>query len=212
MSECCGCGKVVDVAGMQAKQRKVLVIVLLINLATFVMMALAAWHSHSSSMLSGSLDNLGDALTYAVSLAVVGASAHLKGRVALLKGFLILGAAIAVGVQIVWRLAHPGVPIFESMGVAALLNLAANAVCLWLLNPYRAGDINMASAWECSRNDIYEGVAVILAAALVWAFGAGWPDLVIAAALLVLFLRSAVRVLRAAWRESRPSAQPSATI
>ena len=60
--------------------------------------------------------------------------------------------------------------------------------------------------------DIYEGVAVILAAALVWAFGAGWPDLVIAAALLVLFLRSAVRVLRAAWRESRPSAQPSATI
>lgn len=157
-------------------------------------------------------DNLGDALTYAVSLAVVGASAHLKGRVALLKGFLILGAAIAVGVQIVWRLAHPGVPIFESMGVAALLNLAANAVCLWLLNPYRAGDINMASAWECSRNDIYEGVAVILAAALVWAFGAGWPDLVIAAALLVLFLRSAVRVLRAAWRESRPSAQPSATI
>ena len=42
MSECCGCGKVVDVAGMQAKQRKVLVIVLLINLATFVMMALAA--------------------------------------------------------------------------------------------------------------------------------------------------------------------------
>jgi len=185
---------------MQAKQRKVLVIVLLINLATFVMMALAAWHSHSSSLLSGSLDNLGDALTYAVSLAVVGASAHLKGRVALLKGFLILGAAIAVA------------PIFESMGVAALLNLAANAVCLWLLNPYRAGDINMASAWECSRNDIYEGVAVILAAALVWAFGAGWPDLVIAAALLVLFLRSAVRVLRAAWRESRPSAQPSATI
>jgi Co/Zn/Cd efflux system component len=125
---------------------------------------------------------------------------------------LVIVLLIAVGVQIVWRLAHPGVPIFESMGVAALLNLAANAVCLWLLNPYRAGDINMASAWECSRNDIYEGVAVILAAALVWAFGAGWPDLVIAAALLVLFLRSAVRVLRAAWRESRPSAQPSATI
>ncbi|CAN7337727.1 cation transporter [Pseudoxanthomonas sp. LjRoot168] len=216
MPECCGCGKVVDVAGMQAKQRKVLVIVLvivlLINLATFVMMAVAAWHSHSSSLLSGSLDNLGDALTYAVSLAVVGASAHLKGRVALLKGFLILGAAFAVGVQIVWRLAHPGVPIFESMGVAALLNLAANAVCLWLLTPYRAGDINMASAWECSRNDIYEGAAVILAAALVLAFGAGWPDLLIAAALLVLFLRSAVRVLRAAWRESRPNAQPSATI
>ena len=89
MSECCGCGKVVDVAGMQAKQRKVLVIVLLINLATFVMMAVAAWHSHSSSLLSGSLDNLGDALTYAVSLAVVGLGPD--GSAA--YGFHVLGAA-----------------------------------------------------------------------------------------------------------------------
>ena len=168
-------------------------------------LASAAWRSHSSSLLSGSLDNLGDALTYVVSLAVVGASAQMKGRVALLKGFLILGAAIAVGVQIVWRLANPQIPLFESMGVAALLNLGANAVCLWLLTPYRSGDINMASAWECSRNDIYEGFAVILAALLVWVFGAGWPDLLIAAALLILFLRSATRVLRAAWKESRPN-------
>ena len=205
MSECCGCGKVADVARMQAKQRRVLAIVLIINLATFAMMAFAAWRSHSSSLLSGSLDNLGDALTYVVSLVVVGASAQMKGRVALLKGFLILGAAIAVGVQIVWRLANPQIPLFDSMGVAALLNLGANAVCLWLLTPYRSGDINMASAWECSRNDIYEGFAVILAALLVWVFGAGWPDLLIAAALLILFLRSAIRVLRAAWKESRPN-------
>jgi Co/Zn/Cd efflux system component len=81
-----------------------------------------------------------------------------------------------------------------------------------LLTPYRTGDINMASAWGFSRRDIYEGFAVIMAASLGRAFGAGWPDLLIAAALLVLFLRSARRVLRAAWRESRPNAQPSATI
>ena len=65
MAECCGCGNVVDVAAMQSKQRRVLRIVLAINLATFALMAGAAWHSHSSSLLSGSLDNLGDALTYA---------------------------------------------------------------------------------------------------------------------------------------------------
>ena len=54
------------------------------------------------------------------------------------------------------------------MGVAAMLNLAANAVCLWLLTPYRHGDVNLASAWECSRNDIYEGCAVIVATIAVW--------------------------------------------
>lgn len=201
MSECCGCGKTMDVAAMQAEQRRVLKIVLGINLATFAMMAFAAWYSHSSSLLSGSLDNLGDALTYAISLAVVGASMRAKAKVAFFKGVLILGVAVAVGVQIAWRLANPAVPLFEGMGIAAALNLLANGVCLWLLTPHRTGDVNMASAWECSRNDIFEGCAVLLAAALVWLFGAGWPDLLIAAALLMMFLRSSMRVFRASLRE-----------
>jgi Co/Zn/Cd efflux system component len=92
------------------------------------------------------------------------------------------------------------------MGIAAALNLAANAFCLWLLTPHRTGDVNMASAWECSRNDIFEGGAVLLAAALVGLFGAGWPDLLIAAALLVMFLRSSARVFQASLRELRAPA------
>lgn len=201
MSECCGCGKTIDVAAMQAKQRRVLAIVLGINLATFVMMVGAAWLSRSSSLLSGGLDNLGDALTYALSLAVVAATTRAKARVSLFKGALILGAAVAVGIQILWRVGNPTVPLFEGMGVAALLNLAANWVCLHLLTPYREGDVNLASAWECARNDIFEGFAVVAAALLVWLFGAGWPDLLIAVALLAMFLRSAARVFRASVRE-----------
>jgi len=186
---------------MQAKQRRVLTIVLCINLATFLMMVAASWYSHSSSLLSGGLDNLGDALTYALSLAVVGASMRAKARVALFKGALILGAAVAVGGQIAWRLANPAVPIFEGMGIAALLNLGANWLCLHLLTPYRDGDVNLSSAWECARNDIFEGFAVLAAAGLVGLFGAGWPDLLIAVALLVMFVRSATRVFAASMRE-----------
>jgi Co/Zn/Cd efflux system component len=206
MSDCSSCGKVVDVAAMEDSQRRTLKVVLAINLATFVMMMGAAWFSRSSSLLSGGLDNLGDALTYAVSLAVVGSSLQTKAKVAFLKGLLILGAAVAVAVQIAWRLKNPGVPVFEAMGLAGVLNLAANAFCLWLLTPHRNGDINLSSAWECSRNDIYEGFAVLLAAFAVWVFGAGWPDLVIASALLLLFLRSASRVMRGAWQELRGTA------
>ena len=201
MSDCCGCGKTLDVARMQARQRRVLWQVLAINLLTFAMMMIAAWHSGAASLLSGSLDNLGDALTYALSLAVVGASLAAKARVAMLKAAFILCAALAVAVGIGWKLAHPQLPLFESMGIAALLNLAANLLCLRLLWPYRQGDINLASAWACSLNDVYEGGAVILAALAVWAFGTGWPDLLIAVALLLLFLRSAWKVACAAWRE-----------
>ncbi|WP_340572229.1 cation transporter [Stenotrophomonas sp. G106K1] len=205
MGECCGCGKTLDVAAMQARHRRVLWIVLLINLATFLMMVAASWYSHSSALLSGALDNLGDAATYLLSLLVVGAGVAAKARVALFKGALILAAAVAVAVQIGWRLAHPQVPLFESMGLAALLNLAANGFCLWLLTPYRKDDVNLASAWECARNDIFEGISVVLAAGLVALFGAGWPDLLVAVALLVVFLRSALRVLRIAMAELRAS-------
>jgi Co/Zn/Cd efflux system component len=55
----------------------------------------------------------------------------------------------------------------------------------------------MSSVWECSRNDIAGNLAVIVAAAAVWFVGSGWPDLVIGSLLALLFLRSAIRVLRA---------------
>lgn len=195
------CSTTLDVRALEARQRRVLVAVLAINAATFLMMVAAGLWTGSSSLLSGALDNLGDALTYGLSLAVVGAGMRAKARVAMFKGLLILAAALAVAGQLAWRLAHPAVPLFEAMGVAALLNLLANAGCLWLLMPYRRGDVNMASAWECSRNDVWEGGAVLAAAAGVGLFGHGWPDLVVAVALLALFLRSAVRVLTAARRE-----------
>jgi Co/Zn/Cd efflux system component len=186
-------------------KRRILIIVLVINAATFLMMVFAAIIRGSSSLLSGALDNFGDAMTYALSLMVVGASSPAKARVALFKGFLIFGAALAVAFLIGSRILHPQTPVFESMGIAALLNLAANLLCLWLLTPYRDGDVNMSSAWECSRNDVSEGFAVIAAAFAVWMFGSGWPDLVIAIGLLILFLRSAVRVLHGAWQELHPA-------
>jgi Co/Zn/Cd efflux system component len=183
---------------LQAEQRRVLTIVLVINALTFLMVLAASLYSGSSSLLSGGLDNLGDALTYGLSLAVVGAGVRAQARVALVKAALILGAALAVAMQIGWRIFHPAVPVLDAMSVAAVANLAANGLCLHLLTPYRNADVNMASVWECSRNDVLEGIAVLVAAGGVWLFKAGWPDLVIASGLLLMFLRSAVRVFRAA--------------
>jgi len=164
-------------------------------------MIFAATISGSSSLFSGALDNLGDALTYALSFAVVGATNSAKAKVALFKGLLIMGAAVAVAIQIGWRLFHMETPIFETMSVAAIINLAANAACLALLYRYRHSDVNMSSVWECSRNDVFEGFAVIAAALFVWVFDSAWPDILIAVALLIMFARSASRVLTGAWRD-----------
>lgn len=193
MSDCCNCE--VDTRALAARQRRVLLAVLTINIVTFVTMLTASYLSGSSALLSGTLDNFGDAVTYALSFAVVGASVQAKARVALFKGLMILAAAAAVAVQIGWRLTHLEVPVVETMGIAALLNLAANGVCLYLLTPFKTGDVNMSSAWECSRNDVFEGGAVIVTTIAVAMLGSAWPDIIVAIALLAMFLRSAIRVL-----------------
>jgi len=193
MSDCCNCE--VDTRALAARQRRVLLAVLAINVVTFVMMVAASYLSGSSALLSGTLDNFGDAVTYALSFAVVGASVRAKARVAFFKGLMILAAAAAVALQIVWRLTHLEVPIVETMGIASVLNLAANGVCLYLLNPLKVGDVNLSSAWECSRNDVIEGGAVIVTTLAVALFGSAWPDIIVAIALLAMFLRSAIRVL-----------------
>ena len=185
---------------LRGRQRRILVAVLAINATTFVAMIVGASLSRSSALLSQSLDNLGDALTYALSLWAVGLGGLAKARVALFKAVLIFGSALAVALQIAYRLAEPAMPLFATMGAFGLFNMAANALCLWLLARHRHDDVNMASVYECSRNDVGEGVAVLAAAGAVWAFGAGWPDLVVATALLGMFLRSAWRVLSAARR------------
>ncbi|KAF1690615.1 cation transporter [Pseudoxanthomonas taiwanensis] len=202
MAGCCGCG--VEAARLHARQRRVLRIVLAVNAATFLLMLGAALHGRSSALLSGALDNLGDALTYALSLAVVGAPARAKARVAMFKAALILAAALAVAAAIAWRLfVDPAMPLFGAMGWAGAANLAANLACLWLLRPWRAGDVNLASAYECARNDIADGLAVLAASAAVWLTGRPWPGLVVAGLLLAVFLASAWRVWRAAYRSLR---------
>ena len=207
MSDCCE--NTIATDQLQSQQRRVLAIVLAINVGTFVMMVTAAVWSGASSLLSGTLDNFGDALTYALSFAVVGATVAAKAKVALFKGLLISAAALLVAVQIGWRMFNIETPLFEVMGIAAAINLAANGLCLALLTPHRSDDLNMMSVWECSRNDVYEGVAVIAAAAAVWLFASAWPDLVIAVALLVLFAKSAYRVLVRAWQDLKAPAQPA---
>src|SRR3546814_20130190 len=73
MSDSC-CQRDIDVQALEAWQRRTLLIVLGINIVTLLLMVAAAFHARSCSLLSGGLDNFGAAVTYDLSLAVVGAS------------------------------------------------------------------------------------------------------------------------------------------
>jgi len=125
------------IEALREKQSSTLKIVLAINVAMFAAGIGAGIYAGSSALLSDSLDNLGDAMTYGLSLYVVYKSSQAKARVALFKGGLILLAALVVLGQVIYKLMVPSVPIFEIMGVVSLLALVGNSICLICLRGTR---------------------------------------------------------------------------
>lgn len=203
MSKCCNHNDIPN--KLHERQRGTLRIVLVINVIMFIVILFAALVAKSTALMADSLDNLGDALTYALSLYAVSRGASVKAKVALFKGCLILLAAIAVAAQIIYKLFVPSVPLFEIMGSFSILGLAANSACLFLLWRHRDEDVNMSSVWECSRNDIASNLSVFIAAGAVWFTGSGWPDIVVALGLVWLLMSSAIRVISSAMAELRNS-------
>lgn len=199
MSGCCNKDCTID--ALRHRQRGTLQIVLGINAVMFLVIAGAALHGNSTALLADSFDNLGDALTYVLSLYVVYRGANAKAKVALFKGMLILVGALVVAGQVIYKLFVPSSPIFEVMGVFSLIGLVANSVCLFLLWRHRFEDVNMSSVWECSRNDIATNLSVFVAAGAVWFTSSGWPDIVVAIALVWLLVRSSIRVISSALAE-----------
>ena len=204
MTGCCddGC----SLERLRERQRGTLLAVLGINAVMFLVITGAALYANSTALLADSLDNLGDALTYGLSLYSVSRSPSAKAKVAFFKGALILAAAAAVACQIVYKVLVPSSPVFELMGGFSILGLVANSICLALLWRHRHEDVNMSSVWECSRNDIASNLAVLIAAGGVWVTGAAWPDILVAIGLTCLLTRSAIRVISSARVELRVAA------
>jgi cation diffusion facilitator family transporter len=202
MADCCN-DKACEIDALRNRQSSILKIVLGINAVMFIVEIVAGLLGNSVSLVADSLDMLGDALVYAFSLYVVARSSAMKAKVALFKGAIMAAFGLFVLGQAIYRIVFPQLPVFEAIGAIGLLALAANSTCFFLLWRHRADDINMSSVWLCSRNDIIANVSVLLAALGVWLTHSGWPDILIGLALAVLFLRSALHVLRESIKELR---------
>ena len=202
MTDCCN-DKACEIDALRSRQSSTLKIVLAINAAMFVVELVAGLLGNSVSLVADSLDMLGDALIYGFSIYVVARGASMKAKVALLKGGIMAASGLFVFGQVIYRIVFPQLPVFEAMGAIGLLALAANSTCFFLLWRHRSDDINMSSVWLCSRNDVIANVSVLLAALGVWLTHSGWPDILVGLVLAVLFLRSALFVLRGAIAQLR---------
>ena len=205
MSDHCCHAKGEDLAQMARRRdiRRVLIIVLAINSAMFVLEFTAGIIAHSAALMADSMDMLGDALVYAVSLYALDRSARWRAGAALFKGGFILFLGLGVIYQIAVKMLFGVPPSSILMLVFGGLALVANLACLRLLWRFRADNVNLSSTFECSRNDVIANSGVIAAAGGVALLDSPWPDIAVAVVIAFLFLKSAFRVTAEAWPQYR---------
>jgi Co/Zn/Cd efflux system component len=185
------------------RYRRILWAALAVNLAMFLVEIVASIIAGSVSLRADALDFLADAANYAVALAVVGLALRWRARAALLKGGVMGLFGLWVAASTVSHAITATVPRAELMGAIGLLALAANLAVAGLLYRYRAADSQAMSVWLCTRNDCVANLAVMAAAAGVWASASPWPDIAVAATISSLGLSSAMRIIRQARAELR---------
>lgn len=187
------------------RRRRVLWTVLAINLAMFAGELGAAVWAESSALLADAADNLGDVITYAISLLAVGGTLAHRARAASVKGTIQVLFGLALLAEVARKAFMGFEPVAPIIVTAAALALIGNLVCFVLLLKQRNDDINMRSVWLCSRNDVIGNLSVIAVAAVIWPTGWYWLDLAAGAALALLFLRTGIGVLSEARRSLRVS-------
>lgn len=206
MSAACGHDHV-PFDGMSDSYKRRLWMVIAINAAMFAVEMTAGQLARSQALQADALDFFADAVTYGISLAVIGASLKTRSMAAAAKGVSLFLMGLWVFGSTIWRVFQGGVPEAPVMGVIGFLALAANVASVLLLMSYKDGDANVRSVWLCSRNDAIGNVIVMIAAVGVWGTATAWPDLIVAGIMAGLFLSSSVQILSqslAEWRAGQP--------
>ena len=183
--------------------KRVLWAALLANALMFGVELTASIIADSVSLLADAVDFFADAANYAISLFVVGMGLAARARAGLVKGATMAAFGCWIIGNAIWRAITGSEPDAAIMGSIAMLALVVNVAVAVMLYRYRQGDSNMRSIWLCSRNDAIGNIAVLLAAAGVFASASHWPDLLVAALIATLNLHAAVHVIRMARSELR---------
>jgi cobalt-zinc-cadmium efflux system protein len=107
---------------------------------------------------------------------------------------------VAITIYIFWeawkRLQDPPEVAGPTMMAVAVGGLIVNGIGILLLKGGRKESLNVRGAWLHVLGDALGSVAVIVGAALVWAFGWEWADPVAGGLIGVLILYSAWRLVR----------------
>ncbi|MGE3680184.1 MAG: cation diffusion facilitator family transporter [Bdellovibrionales bacterium] len=196
MSDSCCDSKTDELKVLAKRQAKILWIVLAINLIMFFLEGFYGVLAGSTSLLADSLDMLGDAFVYGISIYAIGRSIKWGASTSLIKGSIMTLFGLGVIGEAIRRFMIPGLPIASTMGIVGTIAMIANFICAILLLHHRNDDLNMRSTWLCSRNDVIANIGVLLAAGAVSLTQSKYPDLIVGVCIAALVLKSSYHVLK----------------
>ncbi|MBI2453439.1 cation transporter [Candidatus Peregrinibacteria bacterium] len=176
--------------------KKVLFLVLFINFGMFLVETVSGFISHSNALLADSLDMLGDAFVYGISIAVLFKHPSVRAKGSLVKGIIMLLLGFFVVGENIFKIINPVIPIAETITIIGLLALLANAASFALLFKHKAKDLNVRSAWICSRNDVAGNIGVIIAGLMVAKFNSMWPDVIVGLIISFIVIRSSFQIIK----------------
>lgn len=191
-----GCCPEIEEELAHGTKRKILWTVLVLNLIMFFVEGITGWMAQSNALMADALDMLGDAVVYGFSLFVIQLDPIWRTRSGILKATIMSVFAFSILGSAIYRVYHHVVPIPSAMGIVGSIALAVNLLCAYLLLRFRKDDINMRSAWLCSRNDVLANLGVLAAAGGVAWTGSHWPDLAVGVIISVMILQSSFGIFK----------------
>lgn len=182
-------------------KRRILWIVLCLNVAIAVGFFLSGYLADSNALLANGLDNSSDAIIYGLSLIALTRSRKWKRGAARASGIALLVFAVGIIADAFRRFlegSEPGGAIMMAMAIVAAL---VNLLSLKLLNKIQDRDVNLRAATTFSFNDFISNGGIILAGLAVIFFDTNWPDLFVGLAAAGVAIYGSIDILRDAHRD-----------
>jgi Co/Zn/Cd efflux system component len=181
--------------------KKALYIVFWIHLFMFFIVLAAGIIAESSALLADSLDFIGDAANYALTIYVMSRGVMMRASASILKAITMLGFGVPMLIYALTRYNSNTVPNYEVMELSGFIGILAHLICIYYLFRFRRGDSNLLSVWICTVNDLVSNVLIVVASVFVMYTNSIIPDVIAATIIVTIALYGACIILNRALNE-----------
>jgi len=188
----CGC----QLSPVNQEQRRVLWILLGLNLAMFVGSIVTGWLAGSTALLADALDNFADAGVFALSLYAIGKSELQKIRAAFFSGIFQITLGALVILKVVERFWAGETPQWHLMIAMAIVAILVNSYCVILLAKHRDQGVHLQASWIFLNNDVIANAGIVVAGILVQWTNSYLPDLLMGSIITAVEVGGGIKILR----------------